>query len=297
VKLATGTISTLVVLAGLSGAGKSSGLDVLEDNGYFPVDNLPVPLLPEFLTFAGSSGPKYSRTALLVEIDSSTRLQQLMQFIKAIDREQTRVELIFIECNRETILRRYSETRRPHPGFNPVIDKTVGDAIDRERHLLLPFKEAASFVIDSSELTTHDFKRQVRQFIDTLDPAAHRQVRVNFQSFGFKYGLPPECDLVVDVRFLPNPHFVPELKESTGLDTPCAQYVLAQPAAIEFLDRYSALLNYLIPQYINEGKAYINIGVGCTGGRHRSVTLAEELRRRITVADCLLSVAHRDVKK
>lgn len=290
-------ITSLVLVTGMSGAGKSTASAALADLGFFVIDNLPVPLFMPFLEISSGAGRKYSRTALLMDVDSKDKQQELLAILSCLGAEADRIELIFLDCRNEVILRRYHETRRPHPVFDPLRDQSLQDTISRERERLLPLAERASLRIDTSEMTPHDLKREIRAFADRLAPGPGRSTRVNFLSFGFKHGIPPDCDLIADVRFLPNPYFAPGLKERTGLDREVRDYVFASPDAGDFVRRYAELLEFLLPKYIFEGKSYLNIGLGCTGGRHRSVAIAEELHRRFAGKELLVSVKHRDIEK
>jgi UPF0042 nucleotide-binding protein len=284
-----------VLVTGMSGAGKSHALDTLEDRGFYVLDNLPVPLFRQFLEFSGTSPAKYQRTALLLDIDTRDKLAELTKVLDEVDRKRTRVSFVFLEATTETIIKRYSETRRPHPGFDAAKDKSLEDTIQRERSRLQPLREIANLVIDTSNLSVHELRRELGGFLDSLPFSPGKLMRVNFLSFGFKYGLPIDCDLVIDVRFLPNPHFVEELREKTGLEAEVREYVLRTPQAKEFTRLYSELLSFLLPQYAFEGKSYLNIGIGCTGGKHRSVTIAEALQKLIDPQLYLVSVKHRDL--
>ncbi len=282
------------MLAGTSGAGKSTALQTLSDAGFYTIDNLPLPLVPNFVQLSVTAPPKFARTALLLDIDSEEKLTQLLQLIKTI-KDPQRLKLMFIDASKEKITKRYGETRRPHPYFDPARDHSLSDTIQREKELLQPLKEIAHIVIDTNEYSVHDLRREVHTFAESLGPHGSKQVRINFASFGFKYGAPIDCDLIVDVRFLPNPYFVPELKEKTGLESIISDYVLRTPQGEEFIKRYADLLSFLIPNYAAEGKAYIKIGVGCTGGKHRSVAVAQKLSLLIPEGPYLVSVKHRDL--
>jgi UPF0042 nucleotide-binding protein len=288
-------LSVLVLVAGLSGAGKSTALDVISDLGFYPIDNLPVALLPNFLRLSETAPERFERTVLLLDIDSRKKMTKLMTFLEAHQQDRPKIKIIFLDSTTETIIKRYSETRRPHPGFSPERDKTLADAVERERDRLFPMREIADLVKDTSQLTVHGLKRELKQFIDSLSTEPGRAIRVNFVSFGFKHGLPLDCDLVMDVRFLPNPYFVQHLRRKTGLEEDVRNYVLDFTEAREFVVRYLALLDFLLPHYVYEGKSYLNIGVGCTGGQHRSVVMAEELSRRFAAQHALVSVKHRDI--
>ncbi len=288
-------LDAFVLVSGLSGAGKTTALSTLSDLGFYTVDNLPVPLFNQFLELAQSAPRRYKHTALLMDIDSREKLTDLMQDIAKFPTDTTKPFLLFLDATPDKIVTRYSETRRPHPGFNPERDKTLLGAIERERNRLAPLKEIANLVINTTNLSVHDLRREIRNFVSSLAPKENKNVRINFLSFGFKYGLPIDCDIVADVRFLPNPYFVAELRDHTGKDQAVSDFVMNQPEAEEFIRRYLDLLKFLVPKYIHEGKAYINIGIGCTGGKHRSVVIADKLAGLIAHPDCLVSVQHRDV--
>lgn len=287
----------ILLAAGISGAGKSTALDVLSDLGFYGIDNLPVPLFASFLVTAKRNPQRFARTALLLDIESRDKLNELMDFLKTLDRTTFDVKLLFFDAATPTIIKRYSETRRPHPGFDPVRDQTLADAIERERNRFTSFKEIANIVFDTTTSTVHDLKRDVKSFIDSLGFDANKDVRVNFVSFGFKHGIPNDCDLIVDVRFLPNPHFVENLKDKTGLEKDVQEFVLNREITQQFLLKYSDLLAFLLPNYIFEGKSYINIGVGCTGGKHRSVALCQALYDRADKSKYIVSVKHRDLAR
>lgn len=288
-------INSLIIVTGLSGAGKSSAMALLSDSGYFVVDNLPVPLLGQFFDFSRGAVARYRNTALLIDVDSRESRVQLLSIIESEGTRPENLKVIFLDADDQSIVRRYSETRRPHPGFDPAHDTTLRDTIGRERARLQPIKEAADFLIDTSSFNIHALRRELRNFLDTLGSVGRSSMRINFLSFGFKHGIPLDCDLVVDVRFLRNPHFVDELRQQDGRDTPVRNYVFETPEAEEFVRRYSELLSFLLPRYQAEGKAYLNVGIGCTGGKHRSVAIAEALAKRADTEHYLVSVKHRDI--
>lgn len=290
-------LASLVLVAGLSGAGKSTAMHLFADSGYFVVDNLPVPLLPNFLTFTKTAPERYSRTALLLDVDSRDSRVAFMEWLHQQTPRPHNLKVVFLAAENRVILKRYSETRRPHPGFDATRDKTLEDTIQREQARLQPIKETADIVIDTTHFNVHTLKRELREFLVTLGISADKQMRINFLSFGFKYGSPIDCDLIVDVRFLKNPYFEETLRDLTGLDTPVQKYVLGIPETSEFLGKYTDLLSFLIPRYQFEGKAYLNVGVGCTGGKHRSVALAEELAKRFKGDRYLVSAKHRDIAR
>jgi UPF0042 nucleotide-binding protein len=286
---------SLVLVTGISGAGKSTAMHLLSDSGYDVVDNLPLPLLDHFLSFSAGAGTRYRKTALLLDVDSEDSQRLLKEMVGKPTERPKSVQLIFLDADSRAVLRRYSETRRPHPGFDPSVDASLENAIQRERSKLQPLKEIANLVLDTSNFTVHSLKRELREFLISLGTIASQSMRVNFLSFGFKYGVPLDCDLIADVRFLTNPHYVESLRDKTGLDSAVRDYVFASPDAIAFVTRYTDLLNFLLPRYQFEGKAYVNVGIGCSGGKHRSVAIAQALSSSIDPKSYLLSVRHRDI--
>ncbi len=320
-------IKLLVLVAGVSGAGKSVAVDTLSDLGFYTVENLPVPLFPSFIEFSRRSPSRFIHTALSLDIDSQEKQQLLRQILKDCSssvapnnpisartaaREKTeseqgqttssgQVRLVFLDCKTDVIVKRYGQTRRPHPGFDPAQDQTLEDAILREKKRLFAVRELSNLVIDTSELNVHDLRREIRSFIETTKTSYDKAIRVNFLSFGFKHGVPIDCDLLVDARFLPNPYFIDSLREKNGKDKEVSDYVLGKPQTMEFVKRYVDILEFLLPHYIYDGKSYLNIGVGCTGGKHRSVVISEELsalfQKRNASQKCLVSVKHRDIDK
>ncbi len=288
----------VILVTGMSGAGKSTTLDVLSDLGLFAIYNLPVPLLPEFINLARSDGKRFKRAAILLELDPIQSFSALATTLggEAADSD-IRIETLFLDCSADVIIRRYSETRRPHPSYDSVRDKTLLDTIERERDQLLPFKELANHTLDTSQFTVHDLKRELKDYLRTVDDTETEAMRINFLSFGFKYGLPRDCDLIADVRFLPNPYFVDSLRDKSGLDQEVSNYVLMQKDAAEFVKLYANLLKFLIPRYSFEGKAYVNIGIGCTGGKHRSVSIAQCLSQAVQSSEYLVGIKHRDIER
>lgn len=289
-------IHHFVLIAGLSGAGKSTALHIFSDLGFFTIDHLPVPLVEDFLAHSRSSSTRYARTSLILDIDSREKMVEFFIAVDKMKEKQLFPLLIFLDCSNEEIILRYSETRRPHPGFDPHLDNSLEDAVMRERERLLPFKERANLVVDTTDFNVHELRRILESFAESIAEENLTKVRVNFVSFGYKNGIPRDCDLVIDVRFLPNPYFVDHLRERTGLDQSVSQYVMSFEEAQEFLRRYVDLLNYLIPKYIYEGKSYLNIGIGCTGGQHRSVAIAQRLSELVSGDDLIVSVKHRDAR-
>jgi UPF0042 nucleotide-binding protein len=280
------------VVSGLSGAGKSHALRALEDLGYFCVDNLPVALIHAFADLVLGPRREIARAAVVVDVREGRELARFPTVYRRLTAQYGRgIKLVFLEADDAMILRRFSETRRPHP---LAAVQPVADGISHERRLLQPLRQLAAQAIDTSRLTVHDLRRVVTQVAAGTQAAA--PLLVNVASFGFRRGTPPEADLVFDVRFLPNPHFVSALRQRTGRNRRVARYVLQSPAAAQFLRLTTGLLKFLIPQHISEGKTYLTIGIGCTGGRHRSVAIAEALGRRLRAMKGIeLRIRHRDV--
>lgn len=288
--------SSLVFVVGLSGAGKSTASKALSDLGMYAIENLPVGLLEPFLEHAEKNFDKFRQTSILLDIATDEQSQALVRLLsQEPPKALSDSALLFLDCSTESIIRRYSETRRPHPGFEPTMDKTLAETVLRERTRLQPLKELAQLVLDTSDFSSRDLKRAIEENISDLSPESKRILHVNFLSFGFKNGLPRDCDLIIDVRFLNNPFYIDALRNKTGLDQEVRDYVLSLPEALEFIKRYADLLDYLLPLYAEEGKSYLNIGVGCTGGAHRSVSLAEELPKHLRSSKLSMSVKHRDL--
>ncbi|MBI5904096.1 MAG: RNase adapter RapZ [Deltaproteobacteria bacterium] len=281
----------IVILTGLSGAGKSTAIKSFEDLGYYCVDNLPPVLLPRIVEVVSEARGEGARVALGVDIRGKEFLPDLARVVDELRGGNSDVHMLFLDAADEALLRRFSETRRLHPLATRGGAK---EAIRRERRILSPLRDMADAVIDTSQFTVHQLREAVvRRF--GREGAGGLQVSV--VSFGYRYGLPGEADMVVDVRFLPNPFFVPSLKRHTGLDRKVRDYVLSAKTARSFLRRLSDMLHFLLPLYRKEGKAYFTIGVGCTGGRHRSVAVAEEIARILGKEDGPVLLAHRDLSR
>ena len=285
-----GRAARFVVLTGLSGAGKSQAVHALEDLGYFCVDNLPTSLIPTFATLSTRSGKRVARSAVVVDLRDPRFLKEFPRVLRGLRRRRTLgAVVIFLEASDEALVRRFSETRRPHP---LAADQSVIEGILKEREQLEPIKQMADKVFDTSDLTVHELRRA---FMDLSRVGADKQLTVTVLSFGYKHGIPLEADLLFDVRFLPNPHFVPALRPLTGRDRPVQEYLDKADATGTFLDKTTDLLRFLIPQYASEGKSYVTVAVGCTGGRHRSVMIAERLRRRLAgLGGIRFRLKHRD---
>jgi RNase adapter protein RapZ len=279
--------SQLVILTGLSGSGKSTVLRAFEDMGFYCVDNLPVELIPIFAELHAAGEAEFSRAALLVDAREGQQLQKLPGLLKHLRREHG-ISLVFIEANDDALLRRYSETRRPHPLGK---DHSVRESLLHERKLMEPIRSLADVVIDSTQFNVHELRNFItRRF---KNPDRHPML-ISVVSFGYKYGVPNDADLVFDVRFLPNPHFVPEFRPLTGRDPRVAKYIRSFPQTQEFINRISELLIYLLPHYVREGKSYLTISFGCTGGQHRSVMIAEDVSKHLRKAGYRVKVVHRD---
>jgi UPF0042 nucleotide-binding protein len=280
----------LVIITGLSGSGKASVLKAFEDLGYYCVDNLPVGLIPQFAELAGQSS-EIERTALVVDVREGTQLESLPAILKSVKRILP-TKMIFLEADDAVLLRRFSETRRPHPLGT---DAPVKTSLAAERKHLRQIRAIADLVIDTSKFNVHELRAYITQRFHK--PESGKNLMVSCVSFGFRHGVPEDADLVFDVRFLPNPHFVPEFRPLTGRDPKVARYITSFPQSREFIKRISELLIYLLPHYIHEGKSYLTISFGCTGGQHRSVMIAEDVSKRLRSAGYRVKVEHRDSPK
>ncbi|MDP6862093.1 MAG: RNase adapter RapZ [Acidimicrobiales bacterium] len=283
-------LPNFVVVAGLSGAGRSTVADTLEDLGWFVIDNLPPSLLADAAEVLTPSDSLGKRVALVA--GSHQHQEDLLTFLKNFRTSAARVNVIFLDAPTEVLLRRYDQTRRRHP--LSVSSASVIEAIERERELLEPIRQAADLVIDTGDLIVHELKSRVVEAFSDVDNEQFMQTTV--MSFGYKHGVPTEADLVIDCRFLPNPHWVPELRPRTGLEQDVRAYVLEQPLTASFLGHTLPLFEFLIPSYVEEGKAYLTIAFGCTGGRHRSVVIAEEFGRILGESGHSLRTRHRDLE-
>lgn len=282
----------LVIITGLSGSGMSSAMNVFEDLGYFCVDNLPVQLIPSFVHLLERKESGIREAALGVNIREGEFLKSFPQvYAQLRSRDDIETTVIFLEASDAALQRRYSETRRPHP----LGEGTVLEAITEERARLAPIRALADVIVDTSDHTVHTLRALLKKRFATQ--SAEQDLELTVMSFGFKYGVPLDADLMFDVRFLPNPHFVPELKELTGNDQPVIAYLEKSDEVKETIVRFNGLLDYLVPLYRREGKSYVTIGVGCTGGKHRSVAVANELGKHLRREGHHARVVHRDVKK
>src|SRR4051812_1028021 len=279
----------LVVITGMSGSGKASVLKAFEDMGYYSVDNMPIDLVPRFVELTLHSS-EIERTALVVDIREGHGLERLPKILDEV-RSKLKVRIIFLETSDEALVRRFSETRRPHPLGTK---HRVKAAIQLERKILAAIRAKADIVVDTSKFTVHELRAHIIERFQATSPA--KNIFISAVSFGYREGVPDDADLVFDVRFLPNPHFIPDLRPFTGTHPKIAKYVMSFPQTREFIKRIAELLVYLLPHYIREGKSYLTVAFGCTGGQHRSVLIAEEMKKALAQAGYQVKVQHRDAK-
>lgn len=278
----------LVIITGLSGSGKGSVLKALEDLGFYSVDNLPVELIPKFAELT-SDNPTVRAAALVVDVREGAGLQSLPKVLESI-RKSVSARLVFLEADDSAIVRRFSETRRPHPLGT---DRSVLKSVHSERTQLAPIRAMADLIINTSKFTVHE----LREFISERFSGRRQgtNIMIYVTSFGFRNGIPADSDLVFDVRFLPNPNYIPRFKHLTGRNPAVARYIRSFPQTVEFMDRITDLLIYLLPHYVREGKSYLTISFGCTGGQHRSVMMAAQIRKNLVDAGYQAKVTHRDI--
>lgn len=282
----------IIILSGLSGSGKSNAIKYFEDMGFYCVDNLPTSIVPKFVELCSQSGKGYRGVALGMDIRERDLGGDLGMLRAELEKIGYRVEVLFLEASDEVLVRRFSETRRPHPlaGARPLIE-----AIREERQLMLGIREGADRILDTSGFTVHQLREELAR---SYQPRSGDDgLTLSVMSFGFKHGVPYDADLVFDVRFLPNPNFVPELKELTGLDKPVQDFVKGKEETALFIKKLSGLFDFLLPLYVREGKTYLTIAVGCTGGRHRSVAVAEMLKKNFQSRGLDILIRHRDKDK
>ena len=278
----------------MSGAGKSTALKMLEDMGYFCVDNLPVPLIPKFAELLAVPGTEMNKAALGVDIRSGQSFQELANVLKVLDEGGCQYEILYLESSDDVLVKRYKETRRFHPLAGS--DGRVEDGLKRERELLGFLKKKADYLVDTSHMLTRELKAELNKIF--VQNKEYKNLYITVLSFGFKYGIPNDADLVFDVRFLPNPYYIEELRPMSGNDQPVRDYVMNNDTAKQFLTKLTDMVEFLIPNYISEGKTQLVIGIGCTGGKHRSVTLANELYEALKKTDSYgVSIEHRDIGK
>lgn len=280
----------LVIITGMSGSGKGSVIRALEDLGYYSVDNLPIELIPKFAELTRDS-PTIRCAALVVDIREGESLKRFPALYANI-RRSIPTRLLFLEANDATLVRRFSETRRPHPLGT---DRSVHRSIQSERKKLAPIRALADVIIDTSKFNVHDLRETINEKF--RGEREESKIVVYVTSFGYRHGVPADSDLVFDVRFLPNPNYIPAFKKLSGRNPKVAKYIRSFPQTVEFIQRISDLLIYLLPHYIREGKSYLTIGFGCTGGHHRSVMIAEQIRKNLAEAGYRIKVNHRDLAK
>ena len=281
-----------VIVTGMSGAGKSSTLKMLEDAGYFCVDNLPVPLISKFVKLIFQEHAEYDKIAIGVDIRSGQELSELEPFLMEMEEKHQRYEILYLDCSDEVLVKRYKETRRMHPLSG---SGRVENGIHTEREKTGFLKKKADYILDTSQLLVRELKQQIDRIF--VENEGFHNFMITVLSFGFKYGIPSDADLVFDVRFLANPYYVPELKHKTGNEEEVQEFVMRTEAAGKFLDKLEDMLTFLIPNYIAEGKNQLVIGIGCTGGKHRSVTLANAITKRLGKTEYGIKVEHRDIGK
>jgi UPF0042 nucleotide-binding protein len=278
-----------IVITGLSGAGRSQAADILEDLGWFVIDNLPPLLIPKVSELASS--PASDITKVVLVVGTGPYHDEVLPALQQLERQGVRLRIVFLEASTDVLVRRYESTRRRHPLAGAM---SLGKAIEAERHVLEPARAEADVVIDTSDLNVHQLReRMLALFGDATDDG----MQTTLTSFGYKHGLPLDTDLVIDCRFLPNPHWVDELRRLSGLDPEVRDFVIDQPVAQRFLDELTSLLELLLPAYVNEGKSYLTVAFGCTGGRHRSVAIAEEMAERLQGLGYPPKVTHRDLDR
>ena len=283
---------TIIVITGLSGSGKSTAIHALEDIGFFCVDNLPPALLPKFIELCKASSGEFSKVAMVMDVRGGTFLKEYPDIFKDLREKGQKIKILFLESSDEILVRRFKETRRQHPLEKKGL---VLEGIKEERDKLSGLRMLASEIIDSSSFTVHQLRELITQLFAEFPE--ERRMTIILTSFGYKFGIPYDVDLVMDVRFLPNPFFVSELRNLSGNDEIVYEYVMKNEVAESFRKKFIALINFLIPQYEREGKTYLNIGVGCTGGQHRSVAVINCLKKHLLKKKYQLRIVHRDLEK
>jgi RNase adapter protein RapZ len=282
----------VVIVTGLSGSGKSTALRALEDVGYFCVDNLPIKLLPPFLQMQCQSDQDGRKIALVMDVRTEGFIQHYPRIIRRLERQGYQIHLLFLEADEETLIRRFSQTRRHHPLAD---DETISQALSQEREALAGLRRLAHRIVDSSCYNIHQLREMIKEEYSGLSP--QQRLRLHLISFAYKNGIPPESDMVLDVRFLPNPYFVESLSPLTGADPAVRDFVLGQPRTRDFLKHLLKFLDYLLPLYQEEGKTHLTLAVGCTGGQHRSVVIANILGEHLTQGNFRFTLSHRDMPR
>lgn len=282
----------IVILTGLSGSGKSTAIRALEDLDFFCVDNFPPVLLPKFIELCKASSGEISKIAMVMDIRERAFLKEYPDIFKGLKKKGEKIDILFLESSDEALVRRFKETRRQHP----LAEKgSVLEGIKRERGKLSDLRMLASEILDTSSLTVHQLREVITQLFSKV--SNKKKMSITLTSFGYKFGIPYDTDLMMDVRFLPNPFFVSDLRDLSGNDKSVQNYVMKNKVAENFQKKFLSLINFLIPQYKKEGKTYLAIGVGCTGGQHRSVVVINSLEKILSKKDCLVRVVHRDLGK
>lgn len=283
-----------VIVTGMSGAGKITALKIFEDNGYYCVDNLPIDLIENFADLLFSQTSEKNKVAIGVDIRSGNNLDRINEVLENLRIKDQNYEILFLDCNNSTLIKRFKETRRSHPMGDA---DSVENEINTERKKLAFLRKQADYIIDTSNLLVRNLRTEIEKIF--VMNKEYRNLFVTIMSFGFKFGVPADCDLVFDVRFLPNPYYIPELKHKTGEDKEVQDFVLDSEVSKEFLEKLTDMVKFLIPNYIDEGKNQLVIGIGCTGGHHRSVTVAKELYKQLDSADSGygIRIAHRDITR
>ena len=282
--------SRIVIITGLSGSGKSTASRALEDMGFFCVDNLPIALMPTLLELSSASVGEYSKIALVMDLREREFLRTYREVFSRLSAEGYQLEILFLEASDDVLVRRYSETRRTHPLAE---GQDLVEGIRQEREMLAPLRSMATLVVDTSTYNVHELQLAIRELFSQRPLG--RKMALTFLSFGYTHGIPQEADLVIDVRFLPNPYFMEELKDLPGSDARIHDFLMGHPETRDFLSRFENLLAYLLPRYEREGKAYLTVAIGCTGGRHRSVAIAEEMKN-VFQSQFPVRLRHRDLK-
>lgn len=284
----------LIIVTGLSGAGKSRAVDALEDIGYFCVDNMPPMLIPTFVTLLENSKDNRDKVAIVADIRLGESFSELFGVLEELKNKEVKYKILFIDADNEVIMHRYQETRRKHPLADEFDTPSILEAINKEREILLPARQQADYIVDTSQVTSSQFKERIAKlFLDN----AESSLKIYSISFGFKFGIPKEADLVFDVRCLPNPFYISELKHHTGLEECVREFVMKFDQAIGLQTKLFDLIDYLVPLYRTEGKSQLTIAVGCTGGKHRSVVFAESINKHLLEKGANISVYHRDIKR
>ncbi|MEG1742082.1 MAG: RNase adapter RapZ [Acetivibrio sp.] len=282
----------LVIVTGMSGAGKSSALKMLEDSEFFCVDNMPIQFIPKMIKALCAQDSGIEKIALGIDVRSGQALRGMNGVLETLHQEQIPFEVLFLDASNDVLVKRFKETRRTHPLTGVG---RVEKGIDLERKQLTYLKERADYIIDTSHLLIRELKSEIDKILFAKE--GYSNFLITILSFGFKYGIPADADLVLDVRFLPNPFYIPELKKKTGMDSEVFDYVMKSEAAGTFLNKLEDMLNFLIPNYILEGKNQLVIGIGCTGGKHRSVTLSRGIKKRLENSEYSIKLEHRDIEK